>query len=106
MTKKTLLEEVYEKKMSEVDNMDTTDENYAKAVDCACKLADRVTEEKRDRKDRVIKVVKDSADVALKAAGLVGSFGLAVVCLRFEEKGTMTTTVGRKLYDKIFKGLI
>lgn len=105
MGRKTLMEEVYEKRINEVNEMDPTDENYVKAVDCACKLADRVIEEKRDKKDRIIKIVKDGAEIALKAASVAGTVGLAILCLRFEEKGTVTTSVGRKTFDRIFKGL-
>lgn len=104
MNKKTVLEEVYEKRLNEVNEMDVSDENYSKAVDAVAKLADRVIEEKRTKEDRKSRWFKDGADTAIKVAGLVVSVATAIVCLRFEESGTITTTVGRKLTDKLLKG--
>ena len=104
MNKKTLLEKVYEKRLNEVNEMDVTDENYGKAVEGVAKLADRVIEEKRSKEDRKARWFKDGADVAIKVAGLVASVATAIVCLRFEENGSITTTVGRKLTDKLLKG--
>lgn len=104
MNKKTLLEEVYEKRLEEVNNMDVTDESFTKAVDGVAKLADRVIEEKRVKEERKSRWFKDGADVAIKVAGLVTTVVATIVCLRFEENGSITTTVGRKLTDKILKG--
>lgn len=104
MNKKTLLEEVYEKRLQEVNEMEVTDENYTKAVDGVTKLADRVIETKRAKEERKSRWFKDGADVAIKAAGLVVSVATAIVCLRFEENGSITTTVGKKLTDKLLKG--
>lgn len=104
MNKKISLEEVYEKRLNEVNDMDVTDENYSKAVDSMTKLADRVIEEKRTKEERRSRWFKDAADVGIKVAGLVTTVVATVVCLRFEENGSVTTTAGRKWIDKILKG--
>jgi N-acetylglucosamine kinase-like BadF-type ATPase len=104
MNKKTKLEEVYEKKLNEVDEMDVTDENYGKAVEGVAKLANQVIEEKREKGDRKSRWFKDGADVAIKTATLIVTVAATIVCLRYEETGTITTTPGRKWVDKILKG--
>lgn len=104
MEKKISLEEVYEKRLNEVNDMEVTDENYGKAVDSMAKLADRVIEEKRLKEDRKSRWFKDVADVTVKVAGLAATVVATVVCLRFEESGSITTTPGRKWIDKILKG--
>ena len=104
MNKKTAMEEVYEKRLKEVQEMDVNDENYAKAVDCVAKMADRVIEEKRSKGDRVARWFKDGADTAIKIASLATSVAVGIVCLRYEDKGVITTSVGKKLFDKLLKG--
>jgi hypothetical protein len=103
MTKKTKLEEVFEKRLNEVDEMEVTDENYGKAVDGAMKLADKVIEEKREKEERKSRWFRDVGDIAVKTAGLLVTVGATIVCLRFEEQGSVTTTAGRKWIDKILK---
>lgn len=103
-TKKTKLEEVYEKRLNEVNEMDVTDEGYARAVESVAKLGTQVVEEKREREERKSRWFKDACDVGVKVAGLALTAAATVVCLRFEESGALTTTAGRKWIDKILKG--
>ena len=104
MDKKTMLEEVYEERLREFQEMDVDDENYGKAAEAVAKLASQVVEQKREKNDRKARWFKDGADVAIKAATLITTVAATIVCLRFEETGSITTTVGRKWADKILKG--
>jgi N-acetylglucosamine kinase-like BadF-type ATPase len=104
MDKKTKLEEVYEKKLNELNEMDVNNENYSKAVEGVAKLANQVIEQKREKGDRKSRWFRDGADIAIKTATLITTVVATIVCLRFEESGSITTTVGRKWTDKILKG--
>lgn len=103
MTKKTLLEEVYDERVDELKKMKVSDENYTKAIDGVTKLADRVIEEKKCKEERKSRWFKDAADVTIKAFGLVMTGVATVICLRYEETGSITTTAGRKWIDRILK---
>lgn len=101
--------------------LDVSGKEYSTAVDSVTKLMDRAIEieklelseahnekqmahdEKQLNEDRTARIVKNCIDVGSIVLPLTVTIWGALVSLKFEEEGTITTTIGRKTLDKLFK---
>ena len=107
MSMVTKLNVEIEEKFDELAKLDPTTKEYSAAVDSVTKLMDRAIEieklessetqsEKQMEEDRKSRLVKNCID-----GGLAVTIWGAKASFKFEETGTITTSVGRKFMDKI-----
>lgn len=112
MSMTTKLNVEIEDKLDELTNMDSSTKEYAVAVDSVTKLMDRAIEieklelsdsqnEKQMKEDRKSRLVKNCIDVGSIVLPLAVTIWGARASFKFEETGTITTSVGRKFMDKI-----
>ena len=101
-----------EDKLDEISGLDPATKEYSTAVDSVTKLMDRAIEierlemsetqnENQMREDRKSRLVKNCIDVGSIVLPLVVTVWGAKTSLKFEETGTITTSVGRKFIDKL-----
>lgn len=112
MSMVTKLNVEIEDKLDEISELDPATKEYSAAVDSVTKLMDRAIEIERlemsetqnenqmkeDRKSRLVKNCIDIGSIVLPLAVTVWG---AKTSLKFEETGTVTTSVGRKFIDKL-----
>ncbi len=114
MSMKTLLEVEIEDKFNKMDELDPSTKEYANAADSVTKLMDRVIKieeneaaeaynEKKLKEEQKSQIIKVVVDGGMKLATLGVTVWLALTSLKFEENGSITTTIGRKTLDMIFK---
>lgn len=112
MSMTTKLNVEIEDKLDKLANMDPSTKEYAVAVDSVTKLMDRAIEieklessdsqnEKQMKEDRKSRLVKNCIDVGSIVLPLAVTIWGARASFKFEETGTITTSVGRKFMDKI-----
>ena len=101
-----------EDKFDKLAELDPSTKEYAVAVDSVTKLMDRAIEieklessdvqnEKQMKEDRKSRLVKNFIDVGSIVLPLAVTIWGARASFKFEENGTITTSVGRKFMDKI-----
>lgn len=100
---KTLLKKEIESKFEKLTDMDPTTSDYVTAVDGVTKLMDRAIEFEKIKEDRKNNVADKCIDVGKTLLPLAASIWIALVSLKFEESGTITTTIGRKTLEKLYK---
>ena len=112
MSMTTKLHVEIEDRLDDISRLDPTTKEYTAAVDSMTKLMDRAIEiekleaseshnEKQMKEEHDSRLVKNGIDIGLGLLPIaVGIWGTKV-CLKFEETGTITTTVGRKILDKV-----
>ena len=112
MSMTTKLHVEIEDRLDDISRLDPTTKEYTAAVDSMTKLMDRAIEiekleaseshnEKQMKEEHNSRLVKNGIDIGLGLLPIaVGIWGTKV-CLKFEETGTITTTVGRKILDKV-----
>lgn len=97
-----------------LSKLNPSSEEYSDTVNNVTKLMDRAIEIeklemtetqnmrqlKEDRRSRIVKNVIDAGSIVLPLTVTVWG---ALVSLKFEEEGSITTTIGRKTLDKLFK---
>lgn len=88
MKKKTVLVEMMERERAYLEAQEVGTDEYNKSLERLRILAGDVSRLNEEQKDRVIRIV----DMAIKTTLVLGGTYWAY---RFEEKGTITTTVGR-----------
>ena len=123
MSIKTLLEVEIEDQFDKLSEMEKGSDEYKATVDSAIKLTDRMieleklederldkeqsrkfdselklSEVKEDRKDRIIKNCISVAGIVLPI--IVTVWGTKI-SLKFEEEGTITTSIGRGFINKL-----
>lgn len=114
MSMKTLLEVEIEDTFAKMEDLDPTTKEYVNAVDGVTRLMDRVIEieklesaeienDKKLREDRKTRIIKTCVDVGSLVLPLAVTVWGALVSLKFEEEGSITTTIGKKTLDKLFK---
>lgn len=114
MNMKTLLDVEIEDKFEELAKLDPGSKEYAAVADAITKLMDRRLEiekleisetqtEKQMIEDRKARLVKNLIDVGGIVLPLAVTIWGALVSFKFEEEGTITTSVGRKFMDKLIK---
>ena len=112
MSMVTKLNVEIEEKFDELAKLDPTTKEYSAAVDSVTKLMDRAIEieklessetqnEKQMEEDRKSRRVKNCIDVGSVVLPLAVTIWGAKASFKFEETGTITTSVGRKFMDKI-----
>ena len=112
MSMVTKLNVEIEEKFDELAKLDPTTKEYSAAVDSVTKLMDRAIEieklessetqnEKQMEEDRKSRLVKNCIDVGSVVLPLAVTIWGAKASFKFEETGTITTSVGRKFIDKI-----
>lgn len=112
MSMVTKLNVEIEEKFDELAKLDPTTKEYSSAVDSVTKLMDRAIEieklessetqnEKQMEEDRKSRLVKNCIDVGSVVLPLAVTIWGAKASFKFEETGTITTSVGRKFMDKI-----
>ena len=112
MSMVTKLNVEIEEKFDELAKLDPTTREYSAAVDSVTKLMDRAIEieklessetqnEKQMEEDRKSRLVKNCIDVGSVVLPLAVTIWGAKASFKFEETGTITTSVGRKFMDKI-----
>lgn len=112
MSMVTKLNVEIEEKFDELAKLDPTTKEYSAAVDSVTKLMDRAIEieklessetqnEKQMEEDRKSRLVKNCIDVGSVVLPLAVTVWGAKASFKFEETGTITTSVGRKFMDKI-----
>ena len=90
------LENEIEKRTEQMSDMCPHSQEYAATVDSTVKLMDRLNEIKARRS-------KTATDIATVATSTVLAMWWAVTSLKFEESGSITTSIGRKTLDIIQK---
>lgn len=101
-------------RFDKLSQLDPSSNEYTAAVDNVTKLMDRAIEieklekaeaqnERQFKEDRKSRVVKNCIDVGSIVLPLTVTVWGALVSLKFEEEGSITTTIGRKTLDKLFK---
>ena len=112
MSMTTKLNVEIEDKFDKLAELDPSTKEYAVAVDSITKLMDRAIEieklessdaqnEKQMKEDRKSRLVKNFIDVGSIVLPLAVTIWGACASFKFEENGTITTSVGRKFMDKI-----
>lgn len=112
MSMVTKLNVEIEEKFDELAKLNPTTKEYSAAVDSVTKLMDRAIEieklessetqnEKQMEEDRKSRLVKNCIDVGSVVLPLAVTIWGAKASFKFEETGTITTSVGRKFMDKI-----
>lgn len=110
----TKLNAEIDNKVDELAMLDVSTKEYFTAVDSVTKLIDRAIEieklgisaardEKQMNEERKARIIKNCIDVGSIVLPLTVTVWGALVSLKFEEEGTITTTVGKKTLDKLFK---
>ena len=101
-------------KIDALADLDVSTKEYSTAVESVTKLMDRAIEierldisdtqnEKKIKEEHKARIVKNCIDVGSIVLPLTVTVWGALVSLKFEEEGTITTTVGKKTLDKLFK---
>lgn len=112
MSMVTKLNVEIEEKFDELAKLNPTTKEYSAAVDSVTKLMDRAIEieklessetqnERQMEEDRKSRLVKNCIDVGSVVLPLAVTIWGAKASFKFEETGTITTSVGRKFMDKI-----
>ena len=112
MSMATKLSVEIEDKLDELANLDVSTKEYSAAVDNVTKLMDRAIEieklessgtqnEKQMKEERKSRLVKNCIDVGSIVLPIAVTIWGARASFKFEETGTITTSVGRKFMDKI-----
>lgn len=112
MSMVTKLNVEIEEKIDKLAKLDPTTKEYSTAADSVTKLMDRAIEikklessetqnEKQMEEDRKSRLVKNCIDVGSIVLPLAVTIWGAKASFKFEETGTITTSVGRKFMDKI-----
>jgi hypothetical protein len=101
-----------DERFDDIAKLDPSTKEYSAAVDSVTKLMDRAIEiekfeasetqnEKQMKEDRKSRLVKNCIDVGSVVLPLAVTIWGAKASFKFEEEGTITTTIGRKFMDKI-----
>lgn len=112
MSMTTKLHVEIDDRFDDLAKLDPTSKEYSTAVDSVTKLMDRAIEieklessesqnekqMKEDRKSRLVKNIIDAGSIILPLAVTIWG---AKASFKFEEEGTITSTVGRKFMDKL-----
>ena len=93
--KKKLQNEI-ERRTEQLGDMEPDSKEYAATVDSITKLMDRLNEIKTRR-------AKIGVEIGTAASSALLAMWWAVTSLKFEENGTITSSVGRKTLDMIHK---
>lgn len=112
MSMATNLSVEIEEKFTQLAKLDPVTKEYSAAVDSVTKLMDRAIEieklemsesqnEKQLNEDRKSRLIKNCIDVGSIVLPLVVTIWGVKTSLKFEETGSITTSVGRKFIDKI-----
>jgi hypothetical protein len=114
MNTKNLLDEEIKRLYDKLSKLDPDSEGYAELEDNWAKLVDRKIEieklesseaqnekqMKEDRKDRIVRYIIDSGKVILPlGVTVVGT----LLAFTFEERGTISSNIGKKFMDKLTK---
>ena len=124
MSLKALYEDAIEKGFNKLDEMEVGSEEYVKTSEKLNEMSDRVigiekfeSEEEQQRLTREIdtnlkvkqmkqeqidRYIKHGLTAVSVLGGLALTFWGAKAAWQFEEKGTITSTAGRKFIDKLF----
>ena len=114
MSMKTLLHEEIENEFDKLSKLEPDTKEHAAVVDSIAKLMDRAIEmekleetaihnEKQLYDEKVSRLVKNLIDVGAIVLPLAVTVWGAAVSFKFEETGTITTSIGRKFMDKLIK---
>lgn len=106
------LQEEVEAKLDKLKELDVASEEYTDAVGNVTKLMDRQLEvmklrsseaqnEQKMKEEHNSRIVKNIIDVGSIVLPLVVTVWGATISLKFEETGSITTTIGRKFMDKL-----
>ena len=109
---KTLLDEEIKVLFDELSNLEAGSKEYADIEDNLTKLLDRRIEiekletsgaqaEKQMKEDRKARIVKHLIDVGAIALPLAVTIWGTILSFTFEERGTITSSMGRKFMDKL-----
>lgn len=101
-----------DERFDDIAKLDPSTKEYSAAVESVTKLMDRAIEiekfeasetrnEEQMKEDRKSRIVKNCIDVGSVILPLAVTIWGAKASFKFEEEGTITTTVGRKFIDKI-----
>ena len=112
MSMVTKLNVEIEDKFDELANLNPSSKEYSAAVDSVTKLMDRAIEieklemtetqnEKQLKEDRKSRLTKNCIDIGSIVLPLAVTIWGARASFKFEETGTITTSVGRKFMDKL-----
>lgn len=119
MSTKSLLDEVINKELEKLKEVDVGSEEYKTAVDGVTKLMDRSIEMERaeseieERKGQMVRGAVEAADGrkdqlfknCIAVAGIVIPSAITIwgtlKSLKFEEEGTVTTIMGRGFINKL-----
>ena len=96
MSYKKTLEAEIKKRTEELATMNPDSAEYAAVVDSITKLMDRLNEIKARR-------AKNGIEIGTAAASVCVTVWWALTSLKFEENGSITTSIGRKTLDMIHK---
>ena len=112
MSMTTKLHVEIDDRFDDLAKMDTASKEQSTAVVSVTKLMDRTIEieelesyesqnQKQKKEDRKSRLVKNSIDAGSVILPLAVTIWGAKASFKFEEEGTITSTVGRKFMDKL-----
>lgn len=112
MSMTTKLHVEIEEKLDELSKLKSGTKEYTEAVDSVTKLMDRAIEieklessethnEKQMKEEHKSRFIRNLIDVGAIVLPLAVTIWGAKASFKFEEEGTITTSVGRKFMDKI-----
>ncbi len=93
---KKKLENEIERRTEQLGDMSPDSQEYAATVESITKLMDRLNEIKARR-------AKVGIDIGTVATSTLLAMWWAVTSLKFEENGSITTSIGKKTLDLIYK---
>lgn len=96
MSYKKKMQNEIERRIEQLGEMDPDSKEYAATVDSITKLMDRLNEIKTRRG-------KIGVEIGTAATSALLAMWWAVTSLKFEENGTITSSIGRKTLDMIHK---
>lgn len=114
MNNKVLLEKEINRLYDRLSKTDPDTKEYSTVEDNLTKLMDRYHEitklevseaqtEKQMKEERKARWVKNGIDIGLGILPIAVTVWGAIMSFTFEEKGTITSNMGRKFMDKLIK---
>lgn len=97
-----MLEETIVEQNDKLATMQPGTKEYDSTVDAVTKLTNLKNEIDKTKVNNWSQVWKIAVDVGLGVANLVVLIWATKASFKFEETGTITTSVGRKIQDKLF----
>lgn len=98
-----LLDEAYERELAKLRTMTSGDEGYSDTIDMIAKLRKMMQEERQSNTECLTKIAACVGSIGVGVAYLLTQKRMAYDVLKFEETGTIASTVGRNVIGNWLK---